>query len=485
MKKNIFILTTTIVIFVLFVVFLRSSLVSSSESNEAKPSIKKYDPKSVNSEHVEGEIIVKLKKGVSSISEKKALISSIGGESFKNLDSSGHVRIRLRDGDTVEDALKRYAEDDNVEYLEPNFIVRLASPPNDTYYAPCLWGLKNTSQEIISTGPGENCPSPPSDPAYSSNNPGFANRDMNIEALWDSHTDCSSIVVAVIDTGINYDHVDLKNNMWDGSSPYTKHGWNFVSNNNETNDTYGHGTHVAGIIGAEGDNGIGVSGVCWSASLMALKAFNNNLALVSDIISALAFAAEKNVDIINMSLQTSNNITALTETIATVEAKGILIVVAAGNGDGNTGDPGKNVDTDGKVYPCSYTNSNILCVTALDQKYSLPSFANWGSTSVDVGAPGTNVYSTAKSTDPNGYVLMNGTSMATPYAAGLAALIMSYHRNAVGGFGMTGIHAKDVIMRSGRIVSSLSGKTTTGKAIDATNILDYIATPYGVTGTVQ
>jgi thermitase len=483
MKKNIFILTTTIVIFVLFVVFLRSSLVSSSESNEAKPSIKKYDPKSVNSEHVEGEIIVKLKKGVSSISEKKALISSIGGESFKNLDSSGHVRIRLRDGDTVEDALKRYAEDENVEYLEPNFIVRLAAvPPSDTYYGPCLWGLNNTAQ-TISEGAGV-CPSGES--AYGDNNPGFANRDINVESFWNDHTDCSSVVVGIIDTGVNYNHEDLDGNMWDGASPYTKHGWNFVSNTDETSDTNGHGTHVAGIIGAEGDNGIGVTGVCWSASLMALKAFEDQTGYVSDIISALAFAVEQGVDIVNMSLQTSNHSTALTETIASAESAGILIVVASGNGNGTgvPGDDGKDVDVTGEaIYPCSYTNSNILCVTALDQKYTLPDFANWGSTSVDVGAPGTNSYSTTHSFD--NYIIMNGTSMATPYAAGLAALIMSYHRNAVGGFGMTGIHAKDVIMRSGRIVSSLSGKTTTGKAIDATNILDYIATPYGVTGTVQ
>jgi subtilisin family serine protease len=247
MKKNVLLVFTIITVFVVLLFSFRSSLVSSSESNDFKAGIKKYDPRSVDSEHVEGEIIVKFKKDLSSLEQKRAVISSIGAKSFKNLDSSGHVRIRLSEGDTVEEALKRYAEDENVEYLEPNFIVRLALAPDDPAYPNTApnggqWGLKNVGQTLSVAGVCTGS-------LYTvvSTNPGTTGSDIAIESLWTEHTDCSSVVVAVIDTGIKYDHQDFIGNMWDGGASYLHHGWDFVNNDNNPMDDHNY----AGSRGTE------------------------------------------------------------------------------------------------------------------------------------------------------------------------------------------------------------------------------------------
>ena len=213
---------------------------------------------------------------------------------------------------------------------------------------------------------------------------------------------------------------------------------------------------------------------------MAIKAFNSSGSSNSTlIVQAMDFAINNGAEIINMSLAMSSYDSALAAKVEEAEAANVLIVAAADNTT-----PGKNIDANGKIYPCAYTGSNVLCVTALDQAYVLATFANYGATSVDVGGPGTNIYSTYFSGNDK-YRVMNGTSMATPHVTGLAALIMSYHRNTAGDFAMTGIHARDAIMRGGVAVSALSSKTSTGKAIDGVGALSQISTPYGVTGTVQ
>src|SRR5208283_3029626 len=144
------------------------------------------------------------------------------------------------------EALAAYRDDPNVEYVQPNYIYHTTVAPDDTQYGQ-LWAFRNTGQTVNATIQGEGW-------IYPTNNPGTAGYDIDIEPAWDHITDCSSVVVAVIDTGINYTQEDLAINMWNGGAAYPNHGWNYVNGNNNPMDMNGHGTHVAGIIGAAGNN---------------------------------------------------------------------------------------------------------------------------------------------------------------------------------------------------------------------------------------
>ena len=225
------------------------------------------------------------------------------------------------------------------------------------------------------------------DGAIYPNNPGNAGADINMEPVWDKITDCRSVVVAIVDTGVNYNHEDLNANMWDGGTSYPNHGFNFSQGTNDPIDHNGHGTHLAGIIGAVGNNGKDGTGICWKANIMAIRAFDQNgSGPTSDIVQGIEFAINHGAKIINMSFGQYGDDATLAAEINKTETAGLLVVAAAGN-------DAADMSTTSITYPCSYTNSNIICVAALDQKDQLASFSNYGSASVDVGAPGTNIYS--------------------------------------------------------------------------------------------
>ncbi len=268
------------------------------------------------------------------------------------------------------------------------------------------------------------------------------------------------IVVAVIDTGIDVNHEDLQANIWknpkeipgnnidDDKNGYVDdiHGWNFVKNNNKVNDTHGHGTHIAGIIGAVGGNGKGLSGVAPKVSLMALKYYSpndngkNNL---QNTVKAIEYAVKNGAHIINYSgggLQGNDKEKAI---IQEAERKGILFVAAAGNEK-------SNMDKSG-YYPASYQLSNILPVTATDPSDKVLKSSNWGKKTVHKSAPGINILSTL----PGGkYGRMTGTSQATAVATGAAVLVMDYYKNKTARFTIK--HLK----MTGDIKESLDGKTS-------------------------
>ena len=327
-------------------------------------------------EYVDGEIIVKFKNTATTMSNKQAVITSLGGGSFKKIKNLDYVTIKLSSSDDVQDAVSRYSSSPDIEIAQPNYIYRVSTIPNDTYY-PYLWGLKNTGQTIPLSLEG----------ATSVANPGTSGADINMEPVWSKITDCHSVVVAILDTGVNYNHGDLNANMWDGGATYPHHGYDFVNTDNDPMDDNGHGTHLAGVIGAVGNNNQGGTGVCWTASIMAIKAIRyDGSGTTLNVIQGIDFAIKNGARIINMSFGSTGNDPTLASEITAAEQAGVLVVAAAGN-------DGEDMDATTKTYPCAYANSNVICVAALDQMYNLTSFSNYGTTSVDVGAPGMNIYS--------------------------------------------------------------------------------------------
>lgn len=262
------------------------------------------------------------------------------------------------------------------------------------------------------------------------------------QKAWRLSQGSRDIVVAVIDTGVDVNHPDLKNNLWVNKGETGKdknghdkannhidddtngfiddvHGWNFVDNNSELTDKHGHGTHIAGIIGAEGGNGIGISGVSPKVSLMVLRYYDpksnesNNLV---NTVKAIQYATKMGANIINYS---GGGLAPSPDERASIEEagrKGVLFVAAAGNERSNSDEK--------KYYPADYGLSNIVSVTAIDKEKKVLASSNWGEQTVQIAAPGNNIFSTL----PNGqYGYMTGTSQATAFVSGVAALVMAHN----------------------------------------------------------
>ncbi|MGD8613095.1 MAG: S8 family serine peptidase, partial [Desulfobacterales bacterium] len=293
---------------------------------------------------------------------------------------NGYQQVRLPEGTDVEEALELYLEDPDVEHAEPNYIVSAnMAPPDDTYFNR-LWGLHNTAQNVNGTN---------------------GTHDADIDALdaWDTTTGGSNVVVAVIDSGVDVNHPDLQANIWinpaetpnngidDDGNGYIDdvNGWDFLLNDKDPRDANGHGTHVAGTIAAIGDNNKGVTGVSWSARIMALRFLDAwGLGSTANAIAAIEYANAEGADVINNSWGGGGYVQALKDAI---DASDAVVVCAAGNS-------GRNND-DNPHYPSGYTSANIIAVAASDQNDQLAAFSNYGAVSVDVTAPGINIYSTA------------------------------------------------------------------------------------------
>jgi thermitase len=330
------------------------------------------------SDYVPDEILVRFKPGVSSLRDQGAVLGrhrARATHDSRTLSPSSFARVKIEDGSSVEEKIKALAADPDVQSVQPNFIYRALTPPTSSHYSK-QWGLKNTGQTIASA-------------PYSSGNPGVPGRDLGAEDAWNLVTDCSPIVVAVIDSGVNYSNADLAGSLWDGGVPYPKHGYNFVDGNDDPMDLNGHGTHVAGIIGGTGANTNGVTGLCWKSNIMALKALNTaGRGTTANIVAAIDFARTNGAKVINMSLGQSQSDGAMNTALTAASNAGIVVIAAAGNNGTN------NDATGSSMFPCNSTIANLVCVAALDQTYNLANFSNFGSTSVDVGAPGANVFST-------------------------------------------------------------------------------------------
>jgi len=333
---------------------------------------------------IPGELIVKYKPGVHRRTSSN-LASGFRISLIKKIKFIDADHIKLPSHMTVDEAIAIYQNDPNVEWAEPNYIRRAMAvdPPTDTFFDN-LWGLYNYGQKIngISGRTGE---------------------DIDILEAWEKTTDCSNLVIAIIDSGIDLNHPDIKNNIWtnpgeiadngidDDGNGYIDdiHGWNFVNDNNDLSDSNHHGTHAAGIIAAQGDNSMGTSGVCWSAKIMPLKFLDTHGSGSSvNEIHAIEYAVANGAKIINASFGEAGYLTGEYNAIEAAGNAGLLFISAAGNyGIDNDAKP-----QDEKTYPGSYDLSNIISVAASDQYGSLPDWSNYGASTVDVAAPGTSIY---------------------------------------------------------------------------------------------
>lgn len=335
-------------------------------------------PKNLKSHFVSGEILVKYKSTMSTFDQDVA-IEREGGVRIGKRMKKGWNRVKLKKTQNIKEAIADFKQDPDVLHAQPNYIYHTLATPNDSLYGQ-LWGLKNNGQTITYNG-GSSAPN-------STNNPGVLGKDMNLEYAWNTITDCSSVVVAVLDSGINYNHTDLASNMWNGGGSYPYHGYDFVDNDNNPMDSNGHGSHVAGTIGAVGNNGIGSTGVCWKVKLMAVRVLGTDGSGTSaGIIDGIYFAVDNGAKVINMSLGGSDYGQLESDAVSYALDHDVLIVAAAGN-DGVNNDNGATPS-----YPCNHTQGNLLCVAALTQNYAMAPFSNYGSISVDVGAPGVNILS--------------------------------------------------------------------------------------------
>jgi len=430
-------------------------------------------------EYVPNELLVKFKKDIERTLVQQAIesvqgkiITYLGWEiSSVDLDpGNSTLRSFLAEPDLFQIKVPEYlgAEratyllsfNPSVEYAEKNFIGHAdAVIPNDPHFSK-LWGLRNTGQ----TG-------------------GTSDADIDAPEAWAIHTGSSSIVVAVIDSGIDYNHEDLQANIWtnpgetgggketngidDDGNGYIDdwRGWNFVNNSNNPMDDYSpsyHGTHLAGTIGAKGNNNKGVVGVCWNVKLMALKWLNfEGKGDTANAIRAIDYSTANGARLSNNSWHVSDS-ASLLSAIDRARKSGKLFISSAGNDN-------KNNDNYGH-YPSNYDLDNIIAVLASNHNDNRSPFSNYGWYTVDMGAPGGtdnnqnsyNIYSTMQG---NRYQYLSGTSMAAPHVAGQAALIWA-HRPSLNWW-----KVKTIMMKSIDPRSSLQGKCASGGRINAYNAL--------------
>ena len=379
----------------------------------------------------------------------------------------GLQRVTLSEQVTVEDALAAYRSDPAVVYAEPNYHVRVDATPNDADFTE-LWGLNNTGQ----TG-------------------GTFDADIDAPEAWDITTGSGNTIVAVIDTGIDYTHPDLVDNMWvnvaerDGS-PFVDddgngfvddiYGYDFANNDPNPMDDHSHGTHVAGTIGAVGNDGSGVVGVNWDVQLMALKFLDSGGGgNIGDAIDALEYAVANGATISNNSWGFNGTFSAaLTEAISNARDDGHIFAAAAGNG--NFLGIGQNNEL-APFLPASIPLDNVVSVAALDHDDQIATFSNFGATSVDLGAPGVGILSTVLDGE---YASYSGTSMATPHVAGVLALVRDLHPE------WSYSQVIDAVLETVDPVSDLAGTTVMGGRLNAARAVAFSGPEIRVThgGTI-
>lgn len=357
--------------------------------------------------YVPGEILVKFKSEALP-SQINSIKSELGLGLIKKLKRTGVEHIKMVSNLPLDKVLSSLRTSGLIEYAEPNYLRYPDIIPNDFFFNQ-LWGLNNTGQTL-----------------------GTPDADIDAPEAWNIVTGNPNFVVVVIDSGMDMSHPDLAANVWtnsgevpannldDDGNGYVDdvHGWDFSGNDNNPSDNVsicsGHGTHVSGTIGAVGNNGAGISGINWNVKIMPLKVFRQYLyiycaATDSDIIEAINYAADNGARVSNNSYGGGPFSQAFYDAIRASKA---LYIAAAGN-------DGLNNNTT-PFYPASYNLPNIISVAATDHNDMLAYFSNYGNISVDLSAPGVDIFSTLPN---NNYASYNGTSMATPHVVGTAAIL--------------------------------------------------------------
>ena len=408
--------------------------VSSNAANNIHDWIVQFDTRSVS--------------GITDIAQTAALLAG-GGIQFQAVCGLGIVgQVLVRSSGSSLDSVEHWlAADSDVAGFEEDAVRQIEATPND----PALNQLWSMSK-------------------------------INAYGAWNLATGggTSRVVVAEIDTGVDYTHPDLAANVWTNPNAgsdgfgYDLHGYDFANNDSDPMDDNGHGTHVAGTIGAVGNNGLGVAGVNWAVSIMPLKFMTAaGSGYLSDAVRAINYATMErtqygvNVRVINASWGGGGFSAAMQSAIQAAGNAGILFVAAAGN-DAANNDAVPH-------YPAGYNSSNIIAVAATDQYDRLASFSCYGATSVDLAAPGVSIYSTL----PGGrYGVMSGTSMATPHVAGAAALAWALDPTA------TVAEIRNALLQGADKLGGLSGKVASGGRLDVLGTLRILQGNYSAAPTI-
>ncbi|GAA4351604.1 S8 family serine peptidase [Kangiella taiwanensis] len=414
--------------------------VETAEAAKAKSKqLPEYDPSS---------IIVKFKSNVDQKSRKQ--LSQAFGASFKDKNGDGvddrfrHIakgrlsKFNLKDGQDPVAMIEQLKHHPDVEYAELNQIYYPSVLPNDPQYSS-LWGMQKISAE----------------------------------QGWEMEMGSKDIVVGVIDTGFDYNHPDLQANIWvnpneiagngvdDDGNGYIDdvHGISAINDNGDPQDTGLHGTHVAGTIGAVGNNGVGVTGVSWNTSMVGCSFLGSQGGTLADGIQCIDYMVDLktrgvNIRVLNNSWGGGGFNQSLKDAITSADNAGMLFIAAAGNDarDNDTSDS----------FPSNYDVPNVMSIASTTSTDELSSFSQWGANNVDMGAPGSSILSTV----PGGYDTLSGTSMATPHVSGAAALVLSADPS------LTTAQVKDMLMTSGDPLPALDGITVSGKRLNVESALN-------------
>jgi subtilisin family serine protease len=455
-------------------VLLATALAASAALAQGRPELVTASLADPARKFVPYQVLVQFRAGADSLAQDAAL-RQVGGRKDHTVlaaagrrDGKGDLHlVNLPPGMTVATAVRNLTQTADVDFVEPNWIYQHQDITNDPLYTNgSLWGMYpglplNTGDRYNFFGTGAG-------------------------GAWaNGKTDCSGVYVGIIDEGYMYTHPDLAANAGgnpgeiagngiddDGNGLVDDvYGWDFDGNNNTVFDGADddHGTHVAGTIGAAGNNGIGVAGMCWKVKLLDAKFLGKRGGTTANAIKAVDyFTALKTRTVNPVPIAVTNNSwggggfsQALADAIERANAADILFVAAAGN-DGADNDASPH-------YPSSYSNANIIAVAAITSTGALSSFSNYGATTVDIGAPGSGIWSTVpvrsgKNVVP-GYAAYSGTSMAAPHVTGAVALYKAYYSNA------TAAQIKQVILfGTATPTNSLTGKTVTGGRLNVSGI---------------
>lgn len=407
-------------------------------------------------DYVEDRLLMAFADGVSE-ARKQELLTQLGLTVLKDFSYVGSLLVGTRADDDLSTKITDLSGIPEILYAEPDLIGQWALTPNDPQYAN-MWAMENTGQ----TG-------------------GTPGADISAPAAWDVVTGSPQTVIAILDSGIDYTHPDLVDNMWvnpgeipgngidDDGNGYIDDifGINPGSGSSDPIDIFGHGTHVAGTVGAVGNNSIGVTGVNWNSKLMALS-IGNAGPIASAAIEALNYLVNMKTNF-GVNVVASNNSYGVGFSIAFQNAiqasnnAGVVFVAAAGNSRSNN-------DTF-PAYPASYPLEGIISVASSDHNDLLSVFSNFGATSVDIAAPGTDILST---TLGGGYGVQSGTSMASPHVAGAVGLLAALQPSA------TVAELKNAILTGADPLASLAGTSVTGARLNVAQALANLAssTPF-------
>jgi subtilisin family serine protease len=403
------------------------------------------------------QILIKPKAGVAA-SILEAFHAGQGVAVKHRYRSGGTQLITVPPGETVQDLIAKYSKSGLVDFAEPDYMVYPdATMPNDPAFANgTLWGLYNYGQ-----------------------NSGTPGADIDAPDAWDVLTSASNIVVAVLDSGIRGTHQDLAANMWvnpvDGGD-----GYNAFDGTNDPSDDYtSHGTMVAGVLGAVGNNGVGVCGVAWQVQMMACKCLNDGSGSDSTVIACIDYALANGAQIINASFDSPTVSLALSNAIVSVQQAGVIWVASAGNNSSSD-----DITPD---YPTCYGLDNIVSVAYTTRTDALGQFSNYGATNVMLAAPGDQIYTTFDASDsyyypPSGSINLAGTSFSAAYVSGALALMLAKY---------PGENYQQIIQRLMNATDplpSLQGKCLTGGRLNLRKALNpdmWLAAGTGNNGALQ